>query len=491
MKKMSKIKDSGLMKKTADILWGLVLLTIPVTSFRYFPEIFRGTIVQPLAVIPLALLGIVLLILIIKSKKIMWPLQTTQLTVFLFAVLISSILGLLLAPVSVRGQVYEVRSMKAWVSLFIGLAFFVITYLQMSSEYKLRKSMGWMFAGLSATLLWSGLQALAIHTPLIGEETMNIAQLQFSLRQMVNHRLSGLAYEPSWLAAQLTILYFPWLTAYLLSGYKAKFKKWLAIILLVVGWLVLFLTYSRTGLLVGFASTFVGVVAAGGSVIQKGFKWFLEPFRNIKINLGLALRIIIIIGIIGVVWVGFAILSRNEYISNIWNASLDQGIVSYFINNFAGGRLAYVVAGFETFDEHPWFGVGLGGAGFYMYEHMPAWAQTGIPEISEIMSPESGIFLNVKNMYVRLMAETGVVGLFAFLAFLFSILASGLNFIRNGSVFGKFVGIAAVQTWVALIITLFSRESLTFPVMWVSIGIIAGLAARQKKNMNNSELIVE
>ena len=67
---MSKLNLLEMPKKLADILWGLVLMTIPVTSFRHFPEIFRGTIVQPLAIVPLALLGIVLVYLIIRSKNL-------------------------------------------------------------------------------------------------------------------------------------------------------------------------------------------------------------------------------------------------------------------------------------------------------------------------------------------------------------------------------------------------------------------------------------
>jgi len=484
---MPEKKGAGSLYKLEDILWGLVLLTIPVTSFRHFPEIFRGTIVQPLAVVPLALLGIVLIYLILKSKKFEWPLQTTQLFIFLLVILVSSLLGLFLNPVPVRGQLFEVRSLKAWISLLIGLAFFVVTFLQVGSEERLRRSMVWMFAGLSITLLWSGLQALSVFTPLIEEETMNIIQLQFSLRQMVNGRLSGLAYEPSWLAAQLTILFFPWLTAYLLSSYKLRIKKWLAAGLLAVGWLVLFLTYSRAGLLVAGVSTAAAVLAAGGQHIKKGLGWFFKPFAKVSISRAFVFRIIIVIGIIAVVLVGFAILSRNPYISNLWTVSTDKGIVNYFIDNFAGGRLAYVTAGFEVFNEHPFFGIGLGGAGFYMYDHMPEWSQSGIPEVSEILTPDSGIFLNVKSMYVRLLAETGIIGLFAFLAFLFSILASGLTFLRKGTAFGRFIGIAALQSWVALAITLFSRESLTFPVMWVSLGIIAGLAARRNGDTKNSE----
>ena len=46
----------------ARFLWAAVMLTLPVTSFRYFPFMGEATYVRPLSAYPLALLLIVLLI---------------------------------------------------------------------------------------------------------------------------------------------------------------------------------------------------------------------------------------------------------------------------------------------------------------------------------------------------------------------------------------------------------------------------------------------
>ena len=48
------------LNKLSRILWGLVLLTLPVTSFRYFPLLGKNTYVRPLAFYPLVLLYLVL-----------------------------------------------------------------------------------------------------------------------------------------------------------------------------------------------------------------------------------------------------------------------------------------------------------------------------------------------------------------------------------------------------------------------------------------------
>ena len=48
--------------RVTRFLWGATLLTLPVTSFRYFPGLGETTYVRPLAFYPLVLLLPILLI---------------------------------------------------------------------------------------------------------------------------------------------------------------------------------------------------------------------------------------------------------------------------------------------------------------------------------------------------------------------------------------------------------------------------------------------
>ena len=88
----------------ARILWAAALLTLPVTSFRYFPA-GDATYVRPLSFYPLALLMPVLLIQFLNDKRA-FPRAgvLTPLTAFLFIALAASLLGVLFAPVALRGQ---------------------------------------------------------------------------------------------------------------------------------------------------------------------------------------------------------------------------------------------------------------------------------------------------------------------------------------------------------------------------------------------------
>ena len=61
-------------------------------------------------------------------------------------------------------------------------------------------------------VLWSGVQSLAFYTPLLEKVTVTHWQRAFSMRELVRtNRVSGMAYEPAWLAGQLVTVYLPWL----------------------------------------------------------------------------------------------------------------------------------------------------------------------------------------------------------------------------------------------------------------------------------------
>jgi hypothetical protein len=47
-----------------------------------------------------------------------------------------------------------------------------------------------------------------------------------------------------------------------------------------------------------------------------------------------------------------------------------------------------------------------------MYDNLPDWALTTVPEIARQLAPSNRLYPNPKNMYVRLLAEGGSAGLF-------------------------------------------------------------------------------
>ena len=126
-----------------------------------------------------------------------------------------------------------------------------------------------------------------------------------------------------------------------------------------------------------------------------------------------------------------------------------------------------------AFEEHPITGVGLGASGFHIYANLPDWTLTTVPEIAKQLNPESRLYPNPKNMYVRLLAETGLAGFVLFVVFQFSVLADALSVLRQKGVL-RFLGVAGLFAWLAIALYNVTQDSLATPNIWLIPGILAG-----------------
>jgi O-antigen ligase len=169
-------------------------------------------------------------------------------------------------------------------------------------------------------------------------------------------------------------------------------------------------------------------------------------------------------------------LSQKGYISRLFNTRAES-LEDFIIENSAGARAAYTFGALGAYDESPITGVGLGASGFYIYEHLPDWALTTIPEIARQLSPDNRLYPNPKNLYVRLLAETGLIGFFVFIAFLFSVLGDGLNALGSKTSFGRYLGIAGVFSWFAIALYNLTQDSFATPNLWINFGILVGMTA--------------
>jgi hypothetical protein len=168
--------------------------------------------------------------------------------VFLLVLLAATMSGVLHAPLALRGQSYWGRAIRAWATVLIGLSFFVTAVWMNRDENDLKWTVRWLLAGFTLDVAWSGVQALAFYTPLLEKVTVTHWQLAFSMRELVRtDRISGLAYEPAWLAGQIATVYLPWLFAAVLTKTHFARFKWLEALLLGLGLLLLLATFSRAG----------------------------------------------------------------------------------------------------------------------------------------------------------------------------------------------------------------------------------------------------
>ncbi len=491
---MNNLLSTHNLKRIAAALWALLVMGLPITSFRYIPGPLGLAQIKPFSMLPLAALLPVLLWLHWREKRLALPVNIRPLLAFLFFAALGSAIAVLYAPEPLRGAEVDGRILRGWISLLVGLAFFLAAFWMNRSQKDVHFTLRWLYAGLAVTIVWSFIQALAIHTELVTTAWANSVQLAFSEHPLFPQRVSGLAYEPSWLADQMVGLYMPFLFAAVLLRSSLTRWRWLEPVLLLLSLAVLLLTYSRGGLLIAGVCAGVVVLLAGRPALQRAWSWYLAPFRRspahraragsrrppaaIALRLGLALAAVAALAAAG------SFLASYDYITSLWEPSENEerNLVEYVIDISAGPRLAYAAAGYHVFEAAPLTGVGLGASGLYLFPEFPDWSYT-IPEIARQLSPDSNIIPNIKNLHVRLLAETGLPGFWFFVVFFVSFLALLRQMWVAKDGFYRFVAVAGLFAWVATLLRNFTQDSFTFPIMWVIFGLLAGVYPRQPDHL--------
>ena len=113
-------------------------------------------------------------------------------------------------------------------------------------------------------------------------------------------------------------------------------------------------------------------------------------------------------------------------------------------------RFVYWEAGWNVFSEKPIMGAGLGQAGFYIPDVLSPTALR-LVEVRALLF-RSETLLNIKSFWIRLLAETGVIGFALFASWLISSFAAARRLSRNAAPILRSVGLAACFTLIAFLI---------------------------------------
>jgi O-antigen ligase len=508
-------------RQVSRLLWALVLVTLPVTSFRFMPFMGTGTYVRPLAIYPLVILLPVLL-LRLKRGEISrpWPGALTMVLAFLLAALAATAFGATLAPLELRGADFYDRALRAVITLGVGLSFFLAAVWMNQDEADLKFSVRWLMLGLAVDLAWGAIQFIGLNTG----HRQQLYQIQnlFSVRGLVkNKRISGFAFEPSWLAGQISTLYLPWLLAALLTRYRAleanhtpRLARSLVslieplLLLLALGGVLM--TYSRSGLFIVLVAALVTFALTGKPALLALWGWVLAGFQRSatpgrwKTLRASGSRVLLALLIVAMLTGAATFLANKGYIATFFQSDKSDW-AAYAVDVYLGPRLAYATAALSAFDKHPLTGVGLGASGFAIYQNMPDWVLAGVPEISEQMAPTSTLYPNPKNLYVRLLTETGLPGLLLFLLFYLILFADCLTLLRNATALDmqqgahntqsptpdmnikrRWLATAGIFALIAIVLQGVSQDSFAMPEMWICLGMLAG-AAGAFQNQNSKK----
>jgi hypothetical protein len=308
-------------------------------------------------------------------------------------------------------------------------------------------------------------------------------------------RVTGLAYEPSWLAHQLVIVFLPYWFAASLIGYSAfnwRFKKIsLENILSLCGITILFMTFSRIGWL-----SFILILLWIAWEYQKKFmrdlvSRFMSSVSLRASNIKTAFTVIlgflvsgflIILVLFGFVWLGSKFEPRLAMIliGNFWNAN---SLLDLANRLFFAERAVYWGAGWDVFARYPWFGVGFGNVGFFFPETMPSFGY-GLTEVRDMFYRFS--FLpNTKSIWVRILSETGIVGFSFFITWLFYTFVSTQFSRRFGNPEEKVIALMGQFALIAFLSEGFSIDSFALPYFWFSMGMLCASAAVTRNRLRN------
>jgi O-antigen ligase len=466
----------------------LAVFFLPITSLPLLSRLMGGTMVAPPSIV-FAGLGLALWLPVLLVQRESLPREFAPLAAFVTAALVSSLLSFFLLFPPFKGNSPLAEIAHALITLIIGLT----CYAAFALWYTRRERFTWLFRlvdlGGAVMLLWSLAQLYVLF--LSGRPypdwmiaLQNALSTNSLLRFAYMHRANGFTFEPSWLAHQINVFFLPYWLAATLTGYTAIGKRLWHIsvenLLLAGGIVVLLGSLSRIGLLTLLLLAAYLLFRFTQFLARILAKRFRRP-QLAAIFIGMGLFVLYFLLAVGLVYgmsfadYRLAAIFNMEKIPSDWFA-LARNL------NFAE-RVSYWSMGFHDFGEHPIFGVGLGNAGFFFTNSIPPAAPT-LPEILKIQTQFTAV-PNVKNLWLRLLGETGLVGFGLFAAWL-TVLWRGSKFLQSKSApVYRVVGWMGLLAIIALVGEGFSIDSFAMPYYWISFGILtaASFAARQEADL--------
>lgn len=472
-------------KGTWNFAWAFTLVALPVTSFPLLSKLAGGTLVAPLSLIPLVWLFITWLpYYFYKTTKI--PGELRPLIGFVFIAVISSLLAFFYNLPNYKEHNLFRDEMEALITLGIGLSFLLITFTRLRTITDLRNSLKWINIGGIIFIGWSMVQILLVvfargNYPFLFESIQRLLSVANLKDQIRGFRISGLTLEPSWLAHSLNLLYIPiWLVAvrYRISAFKLKIGPiTLETILLTLGCVSLVMTFSRIGL-IGFLAILVWFMVNLADLISQKItllrKSQNKPSRNIKVLVTSAM--------LAALFTAFVVLLlimsiRDNRLRKLIDVSYNverHGTTMSFTSlvkklNIAE-RVFYWQMGWNVFNQHPILGVGLGNVGRYAESMLPSEAWK-MPEIKNVLFQQT-VLPNTKNLWTRILAETGMLGITFFLIWLILMWAASRKISQEEEPIMKAVGLAGQLAILAYFFEGFSLDTFALPYIWVILGFV-------------------
>lgn len=496
------LKGSKL-NRVIEVLWAGALVLLPITSAPYLTKL-TGTLVAPPAMILIGLLLILSLLPLIRRRRTL-PLETVPLIFFVLFALVSTALSFFIdIPTLKDGSLWR-QALEGFITLGMGISFFLVAANVPASEEDFKKALRWITIGGMIMTAFTLLQAFFLFIQKSNfaawyiwvEETL-VTPRPFS-RYL--QRLYGMAFEPSWFTHQLVMLYFPiWISATFqrISVFKFRLLRLTAENILLMVNLAFFLLAKPRVSLLALLLIFTFVFFKLSSLVFHGFQKRLQVrFSPKTIRAGRVINGLVITGMLLAFAVGvlgiILFFQQDPRMEAFFTdpitlkefgllLKLDEDTLLGLSSRFEFmERVVYWISGWRVFNDYPILGVGLGNSGFFFLDNCPSigWTST---EVRYLLN-SSPYLPNVKSLWVRLLAETGLVGFSIFIAWLMTLWRTTFHTLQSRLPFHRLVAFMSQLMLVALIAEGFSIDSFALPYLWVVAGLAAAAGASHRKNL--------
>lgn len=461
-------------QKASWILWLGLVAALPITSFPLFAKVLRTSSVAPASGIFVILLAVIWLpVYILKKGRFPFQLKPA-IFFFLFALMTIGLAFLRYLP-DYKNASAVFAALEGIATLGLGALFYLVTTAMPNSDGRIKQTLALVNWGGLVIIGWSLIQIVVSFIYNDFTDGMRTIQHFFSTTVLFDRRATGFASEPSWLAHQLNLVYLMyWMSATINRFTVHRFKIWkftFENLLLAAGIVVLFVTFSRGGL-VSFALV-LGFLFLLANI--RFAKWVIKKWnaRN-RVLVGITTGFVMVLIYLGLMVGGLFVLSkidpRMEKVFQ-FSSTADNPILKYAENLQFGERVVYWQTGWNIFNDHPVAGVGVGFSGYYFPQYLPDYAWQ-LPEVNKLTGWSSGL-LNIKNFWTRLMAETGLIGFSLFAVFLLVMVFTSINLTKTKDRLRKTVGWMGIFMLITFVFEEFSVDSFALPYYWFTLGLVA------------------
>jgi hypothetical protein len=495
--------------KLLGIIWAVGLVGLFLTSYPPLSEL-TGALVAPVSTIPILII-LCLWVIPYILKRGSLPVESKLLFTFLLFSIISSAHAFFIQIPTIKDVTIIHQELRAYLTLAIGLSFYFVVSVFPKDEPGLRKAIRWINIGGLILVLATLPQVYYILTKVpVYPKWIYITTDWLTKRTPyffnVN-RVSGYAYEPSWFGHQMILFFLPlWLAASVakVSAFRFRILKLsLENILLILGSIEFLLSAPRISL--------VGVLLIGiflaimiyRKLVKKLSDFMLhlvkkKPTKSWQRSFQLLFGLLIFLCFIIFSTVAFLVILKRDARMDFfflyplaWKEvqgvlALNETSLLIMANRMAFlERAIYWFAGLHVFNQYPWLGVGLGNTGFFFLEKVPAIGWNSY-EILQILYDQ--VFLpNTKSLFIRLLAETGLVGFSVFMLFLYNLWRSARLLNKSFSPILRLVALMGQFSLLAFIGEGFSIDSFAMPYLWVFTGLISAAAFIYRQQIRQAE----